>query len=176
MAKTVPQRGDVVTSKRFRFGQFEEYRQVMVVGFSKQGSQDDPGRETDRFLVVHVNGSAPTGTPTGGSYEVTALRMLPGRRLGDAIMFECQAVCHEKISPSEIDKVDHLEFAPAAANAQLLINAADANEAASIAASLLGFVPTAAPSLNGQYWLVPGHSFRSVTHPKVVGQTSLLVG
>lgn len=177
MAKTVPQLGDVITSPRFQYGMFEEYREIMIVGWSSNDAESDlPTRATAAYLVVYVRGSAPNGTPTGGSYEVWAAR-LKGRNLGDLIMFECKAVCHEKISPNEIEKVDHHELAPLDANAKLVLKAADAAEAASIARSLLGFVPTKEPVQEGANWTVLGYSFRPMKDKpeSVIGVASLLV-
>ncbi len=176
MTKSFPQRGDVVTSERFRYGVFEDYRQVTIVGFARGiDVQDDAGRAAATYLVVHVSGGDNgAGSPTSTSQEVTALRLVNGK-LADVIMFETKAVCHEKISVTDLVSVGHHDLAPVAPNAKLLINAKDANEAATIAASLLGFVPTNAPVKDGDYWLVPGHSFRQVEHEKVVGLVSLLV-
>jgi len=166
-------RGDVVTCNRFRFGYTRPQDGRVQVGcIGAVADSDDPTRATARYLVVHIATNKP-GDEGRPFREVTALR-LDDCRLTDEIVIETLAVCHEKIAPERIEMLEHFDSPPVLANGGLVVVAASKDEAAAIAASVLGFVPTEEPRRNGGTWIIDGHKYREVTHEKVLGVCELI--
>jgi len=170
-------RGDIVTSERFRYTSApnpHRKQNLAQIGTDMLCDKDDPGAATAKFYIAHVPPIIGYGDGPGASQVITALR-LDGDRAGEAVQFECTAVCHERMSGQDLKVVACRFLAPVKPNCILRLKAASESEAQLASVSIYGFVPTALPVRGGgsQNWNVAGYQYDKLFYPQVNGVSDL---
>ncbi len=157
---TKPVVGDIIKCDRFARGYIRHDGRLLVGCNSALSKRTDKSRGQDRFLVVHSDYEN-TGGP-GTTTELTALRInSEAMTLGEEIVLEVEAVCHELIMPEKITCDGHYDKVPFYANAALIVRADSKDAAAKLAVNLLGFFPIEEPTKSdGDTWKIVGHSYR----------------
>ncbi len=166
--------GDIVKSDRFKWGYIRHDGRLFVGCGTTLSKRTDASRARSRYLVVQVE-QEDTGGP-GSSYQFTALRINEeGMTLGEEIVVEVEAVCHERIDIEQITSFGHYDKVPFFPNAALIVRAASKEAAAKLAVNLVGFIPTEEPTPDGDTWKIIGHSYRGVKKSdSIVGVCELL--